>query len=314
MGLFGKPNRHTVLRQWRQRHGRSEPGPFRHDPFGVDPFGVDANAPAAPTVRARRRAPTPKLVPTPAELIALGRTRPRTLVAAAAGVGLAAAFAGILLAPRFRVSGAMVTGNRRVPAEAIFAASGIQGRHLLLIDRAEAARRIRQLDEIRSAEVGIAWPARAWIKVEETRPVLLWQGPAGALAVDENGRAIGAPVAPGAPASAGQDLIRVRDVSNDGLLRHRGDHLPPGAVAAAVGLAPYFPNLAYRPDVGHLTTTDQGWEVRHGLQTKSSLVARQQATLKALVARLAERHANVAFIDLRPVERPFYRLRGESGS
>ena len=322
-GILNRRKRAQTLRSWRQR--RIETG-LEHELLDST---LAEDLPAAGRVRARHRAPTPKWGNGLASLSFAVRARPTYLSWIVSLATLIGVVLHLGLSGRYRINGALVSGNARVPAGVIYQASGLAGQNAFRMDRRAAVARLEALPEVKHAEIGVALPARLWIKVVETAPVLLWQGPAGNLLVDERGRVIavsgqGAMAAQGAMpgkgtttsegASSPQGLVTVRDASGFGLVKVPGDRLPDGVVASALALATRFSHLSYRPDVGMLTATNQGWEVRLGTPLDTRWVARQSATLDALAGRLAAEGAAVDYIDLRPVERPYYRLRGESGS
>jgi cell division septal protein FtsQ len=249
---------------------------------------------AAPRVRPRRRAPTPSLRPSAAGL----RRHPARIVSLAGAALLLAATLHLLLSTAYRVYGATVTGNRRLPAEVVYAASGLDGASVFRVDPAATAARIMDLDDVRRAEVRLALPARVRIAVEETTLVLLWNGPA-RLAVDDTGRAV---VAPADVAG----LLPVTDES--AVLRQPGERLPAGTVEAALAYGYRFGSLRYRSDVGFLAVAPDGYEVRLGADAADA--ERRLALLEALEARLAPEASAVEVVDVRFMERPYYRLRG----
>jgi cell division septal protein FtsQ len=282
--MLSKRRRRQVLRSWRIRRVRRAPA-------------EQSEAAAALARRSRRRR-------RPDQLGALLRTlgaHPSRLIP----LGLAAALVVVLLAivtsGVYRVHGASVSGNRRVSSVAIYAASGLDGANALRLDTTAAARRIEALDGIRQAKVSVGLPARVAITVEETRLALLWQGPAGTVAVDDRGLA-------SVPPSDVAGLALVRD--EGGVLQRAGDRLDPRLVPAALAFAARFGALTYHPDLGFSALSPEGWPVRLG---RDATVAPRQLDLMAAVRQeLADEAQSVAFVDLRYVNRPYYRLRGGS--
>jgi len=249
-------------------------------------------------VRARRRhrAPTPQFhVPT-RSLLASPTRIAGTLAVAALGT-LVAHFA---LSDAYYVYGASVSGNERVPAETVYDTSGLDGLSVFFVDPDAVSEQITALPDVKRAEVRIALPARAWIMIEETLPVLLWRGDGVTLAIDETGRAISPPTDTSA-------LVEVRDES--GALASPGAILPQTVVEAGSAYGSRFGPLAYHTAVGFVTTTPEGWEVRLG--TDATVVEQQAIVLRALRARLIQERAAVEYIDLRFARRPYYRLRQE---
>lgn len=282
--MLSKRRRRQVLRSWRIR--RVQRGP-----------AAQSEAAAALARRGRRRR-RPDQVGAALRGLAAQPSRLLTLGLAAA---LLVTLLGIVATGAYRVRGASVAGNQRVSSQAIYAASGLDGANALRIDAEAAARRIEALDGIRQAKVSVGLPARVAISVEETRLALLWQGPAGAWAVDDRGLAT-------LPPTDASGLAIVRDEA--GVLPRAGDRLDPRLVTAALAFAARFGPLTYHPDVGFSALTPEGWPVRLG---RDATVAPRQLDLMAAVRQeLADQASAVAFVDLRYVNRPYYRLRGGS--
>jgi hypothetical protein len=282
--MWSRRRRRQVLSRWRQRQ--------LHHPAPAAALRV-----RRPARRARRQ---PDVRSPGAALGAVRRYR-GWLVPIVAATALVISAGYIAFSGAYKVHGAAVSGNQRVSARAIYEASGLQGASIFALDTAAAERRIMALDGIRQARVRAALPARVAIAVEETRPALLWQSDGAVVAVDEGGLALPAPADP-----AG--LARVRELGTT--LRAPGERIDPALVDAALSFAARFGDLTYRPGVGFATTTPEGWEVRLG--TDGRLAPRQVTLLEAARAQLAGRGEPVAFLDLRYVSRPYYRLRGES--
>jgi hypothetical protein len=243
--------------------------------------------------RARHRAPTPRL--------SIGRRitaeHPRATLAAIALALLAAAATGIAASDAARIHGAVVSGCRRASAEAVYAASGLEGASVLLADVGQAERRIMSLPDVQRATVRIAPPNHVAIDVEEIQPVIVWTSGQGPLGVDGRGRAM----ALGEPRD---DLVLVEDES--GLLAGPGSEIPVGLVDAAIAFGAAFPRLRYRSGEGFVATVPEGWPARLGTSARDS--ERLLVMLEALRRDVAGRGEAVAFADLRFLERPYYRL------
>jgi len=248
-------------------------------------------------VRARRRAPTWS----PRHAWNLAQDSPSRLLSGLLSVIVLTAAAWMALAPAYRVSGAEISGNRRLGDGALYRAAEIEGRHVLLLDPAAAARKLEALPQVRSAWVDLRLPAKAHITVVETRPVLLLSGATGAMAVDEAGVVIPPPVDPSEMA----ELIAVRLL--EGEPPAVGTELGPDRVAAAMAIAARFDSLAWDGPNGFVVGTEEGWTLRLG--SDPLLVERQLDVLEALRPRLAPWSTQVAMVDLRFPTRPYYRLR-----
>ena len=156
---------------------------------------------------------------------------PSRVVAALSAAGLVAMVLWIAMSGHYRIHGASVTGNARVSAPAVYAASGLEGASVFTVDVNEAESRILALDGIRGARVQVGLPARAAIAVEESRPVLLWQTEGVVLAVDEQGLAVPPPL-------SGEGLVPVHDLA--GTLQAPGERITPQQVAAALAFGARF--------------------------------------------------------------------------
>ncbi len=253
----------------------------------------------APRVTNRRRAPalTPRLAWSHA------RRHPSRLLSAAASLGLFAVAVWLVVSPSQRVSGAVISGNIRLGNGALYAASGLEGRHVLTVDPRVAEAAVEALPEVRRAWVSLAVPARAEIRVEETQPLLLISGISGAMAVDEVGTVMPPPADPARLAA----LIPVRLASGEPPAV--GSSIGPERVAAALALSKRFERLVWDDEHGYVAATEDGWELRLGQDP--ALVSRQLAVLDALSQRLAPWSDAVEMVDLRYPTRPYYRIRGE---
>jgi len=273
----------AVLRSWRLRRVRQAP------------YHSEAAAALARRSRRRRRGARVQ-----AQLHGLG-AHPGRLAVPLAGIALCLALVAVVVTGADRVHGASVLGNQRVSAATIYAASGLDNRSVIGVDTAAAERRGMALDGIRTAHIQVGLPGRVTIAVAETRPALLWQTRTGAFTIDERGVAAAPPDDP-------TGLVQVQDLS--GAIAALGDHLDPALVAAATAYGARFGNLRYEAGPGFELTTEEGWEVRLG--TDAAAAARQSDLLAAFRQRVAGSQPRLAFLDLRFVSRPYYRLGGDS--
>lgn len=276
-----RDRRQQTLQSWRARRaGR-----------GLEPASLDGGG--MRRHRRRHRAPTPSLVPRSG----LGVLAAARVVAALTLVGLVVVLAlWAWRSPALHVTQAVVRGNERAPAEAVFQASGIDGRHALAIDWREAERRVGDLGGIRQAHIRFRWPGGATIAVIETAPVLLWSTPWGTLAIDETGLAV-------PPGGAAADLPLVRDTA--GLVSAPGERLAPELVDAVLAYAGRLRDLELTKDGGFVGTSEQGWRVRLGMEP--GLAPRQLAVLDAAARQLAPEADGLTVLDLRYPTRPYYR-------
>lgn len=281
--MWPKRQRRRVLAAYRQRRGEQLPGP---EAGLLEP---------ARTVRAARARPSPARAP-----LAAWRRSPARLASGGLAALCLLALLHLAWSDRYVVHGATVHGNRRVPAETLYALGGLEGRRAFGLDPAAVARRIETLEDVQSASVGLALPNRAWIRVVETQLVLHWQAPGAAWAIDETGRALPLP-------EPAEGLIRVDDPA--GIIRGAGDRLPLDLVAAALAFGRRFGALGYRSEIGFTALSPEGWLLHLG--PDADRMEAQAATLDALRPRLASAGRPVELIDLRFGAGSYYRLKGD---
>jgi hypothetical protein len=282
--MLNRRRRRRVLRSWRLRRVQSGPT-------------SQSEAAAALARRGKRRKRPVPLAWTRRRRL----RRPARLGLALALAGLVLALGGVVATGADRIHGASVAGNRRISSQAVYLASGLDGSRALGADTAAAARRIEALDGIRRAEVRVWLPNRAAIRIEETRLALWWHGPKGTFAVDEQGLVLAPPGDP-------KGLVPVEDPA--GTVQRPGQRLERALVDAALAFAARFGSLSYRPETGFSALSPEGWEVRLGQDAATA--PRQLDLLGAVRRELSGRPTEVAFVDLRFVNRPYYRLRGGS--
>jgi hypothetical protein len=225
----------------------------------------------------------------------------RLALALVAILGLGAA-SHVVRSDRYRIASAYVDGNTRLPAEQVFAASGLLDRHVLTVRRHVAQRNVEALPDVREARVRVRWPASVSIAVVETQPVLIWDGPAGRMAVDETGRTVH-------PPRDQEDLPVVHDET--GLVSALGQRVPDHVFAAALAygerLGAAFDDLTYRADVGFVVHKPGAPEIWLG--TDALLASQQVAHANAILRHLGDAASDVALVDVRFPSRPYYRQR-----
>lgn len=228
--------------------------------------------------------------------------RPGTvLLAATVAVVFMASFQ-LLASPRFRISGARVTGNVRVPDAVIFQASGLEGRPIVRARAAAAAEAIARLPDVATASVKVRFPRRVEIEVRETLLVLGWRAGDRSLAVDEFGRVITVE-AGAAPQMAGLPLVE--DVSPTPPVA--GDSLPLEVVRAALSYTEHFRPVLWIGSEGFQTISATGTPVRLGRSSSPASAERQRAVFDQVADKLQARAVRAELIDLRYPNRPYYR-------
>jgi hypothetical protein len=223
-------------------------------------------------------------------------TRPLRIGLVVIALLVIAACAYVLRAERYHLTTAYVNGNSRVPAEQVFTASGLAGKHVLAVRRRIAERRVEELPDVREAIVRVKPPNHVFITIVETEPKILWISTAGRMAIDENGRAV-------RPPADESGLLHVHDQA--GLVSALGQELPSDVFAAALAFGERFKDLEYRGDLGFVASGEAGVEIWLGAEPR--LAPRQLAQLDAILNHVAGRSGPVELVDVRFPSRPYYR-------
>lgn len=216
-------------------------------------------------------------------------------------VGLAAALAHMLTAPAYKVHGAAVRGNTLVEAQAIYQMSRVDGRNLFMLDTQTAAEAIERLPYVKRAQVRARPPAQVVIVVEEFQPRWMWVAGDSRFWIDETGNILpyNGPL---------DDALTVVDPSGRPL--PVGSSLEPRLVEmldAFSSLMPDVKHVTYDENVGFTFTIGPGWPVRLGDEPDG--LAAKIGILNSLLPELLQQNRDVAFIDLRYPEQPYYRLK-----
>jgi cell division protein FtsQ len=191
-----------------------------------------------------------------------------------------------------------VQGNVGVTREEVQATSDLEGLSVFWVDPAAVARRVETLPNVRSAQVKVRLPARVTVTVEERTPVILWQTGDAHWWVDAEGVIF----PPRADLSNALTII-----DTDAQPVSPGETLDPGIIQTAQSLRrllPELPVMNYSRATGASFTTGEGWPVYlgdgHDMDAKLTILVNLRKDLLA-------RGVTPEFIDVRFVERPFYR-------
>lgn len=208
-------------------------------------------------------------------------------------IGLMVWFA---LSPRFYVTGATVIGAGQIPAEAIFAASGLYHRHILWADGRAAERRILEaLPSVEKARVLCLLPARCFIAVTVRAPVVAWESNGTYYWVDAAGGAF-----PATGPLEGRWLVHGPLPTDERGLVVR-DVLVGLEELEQLGLQPG--PILYRQGRGLVLDDPAGWRVVVGQGT--GMERRLQVYLK-IRAHFLERGIHPRFVDVRFPDAPYY--------
>jgi cell division septal protein FtsQ len=226
------------------------------------------------------------------------QARASRLVAALLLAFLAWAAYAIFDSPNFYVFDVLVEGNSVVSREEVYAAAGLEGMSIFWVNPEEVAERIETLPNVKAAHVTARLPARVSVAVEERRPEFIWQTGDARWWID----AEGAVVPPRAEVSDALTLV-----DTDAQPLSPGQRLDPTITQAADSLRRLLPELKvmqYSQATGISFKTREGWPVYLG---RGEDMDAKLTVLVALRKDLLARGVAPEFIDLRFVDRPFYR-------
>lgn len=199
---------------------------------------------------------------------------------------------------RFYVYGAEVEGNTVVTPAEVYTASGMEGLSVFWVDPTAIAARVETLPNVRSAQVRVELPARAIITVEERQPELVWQTGDTLWWVDAEGTIL-------PPRAVLTNTLTIIDA--DAQVVTSGQVLNSSVVEAAIALRQLLPDLSvmrYSQATGISFQTREGWPVYLG---DAQNMDAKLTILVALYKDLLARGVSPQFIDVRFVERPFYK-------
>ncbi|HTE84484.1 MAG TPA: FtsQ-type POTRA domain-containing protein [Dehalococcoidia bacterium] len=201
----------------------------------------------------------------------------------------------------FVVQTVHVTGTSVLDPATIANLAAVNGRQLYELDPSASAAAIQRLPAVESAQVARVWPSQVDITVRERKPWGTWQIGGVNYLIDENGVVLDIVTAPW-PVT-----IYELDAAPG---RRPGDRVDGDAVRMARMLVDQLPHtifqqvarLEYSSDGGLELLTSQNVRVRLG---DSQGLDYKLAVWQALNAKLGANRVHL--IDLRSVERPYYR-------
>lgn len=212
--------------------------------------------------------------------------------------------AWFFLADRFYINQVLVEGNQRVSAEAIAAASGIQGYSIFWVNTRQIALAVAEtLPPIQQVSVQYRLPNTVRLAVQEHGEEVMWSIGEQRYWVDEEGKfhlaqagnepqLVVQDIRPGLPAEVEVDaLLAARQIAR---------------------LLPEVKTVEYAPLTGLRLVHPRGWLVYLG--TGSDMV-RKVNVLRAIERQLAPDAPQPSLIDLRFPDTPYYRFpdEGEGG-
>jgi cell division septal protein FtsQ len=205
---------------------------------------------------------------------------------------------------RFYINQIVVEGNQRVSAEAIVAASGIQGYSIFWVNARQVAESVVQsLPPVKHVQVQYGLPNVVTLTVKEQGEQVMWMVAGQRYWVDEGGMFYSA--------QGGDDpRLLVRDI-RPGL----PSSVDTRAVIAARQLVSLLPELTvvdYAPRTGLQFAHPLGWVVYLGTGDD---MAHKVGVLRAIEQRLSQDGVRQpSLVDVRYPDTPYYRYPGgESG-
>ena len=198
-----------------------------------------------------------------------------------------------------------IEGARFLPADEIFAASGVNEQNIFWIDPAEVAERVVALDGVKVARVRCDLPTLVTIEVEEREPVVMWRSTSQEQDLWLDGAGV---VLPYHGDVNSPNMVFVVDYGE----RHLkvGDRIEPeGIVQSVLQLAAALPGeqvYRYQPDRGlsftHRVSGGQ-WPVYVGT---SDDLARKIQVVQTLTEYLVANNVGPQYVDVRWAEHPVY--------
>jgi hypothetical protein len=208
---------------------------------------------------------------------------------------LTAMLARLLTERSMFVTAINLGGASLVPAQEIFAESGMAGEHIFWVDAAEAQKRIAAIPGIATAAVAVEWPANVTVVVEERTPKLTLLEDGKKWWVDAEGQKF---------LSRG-DLPGLLPIESD--TQAVLEALPPDAVQGALQMKELRPNiekLYYDPQHGLSYQDGRGWRGYFGVGTD---MAQKLAVYERLIDNLAAKSVYPTLISVEDLDAPFYR-------
>jgi cell division protein FtsQ len=229
------------------------------------------------------------------------KVSPRIGLSALGGMALLLFILWFAFSPQFYVTRAEVVGAQRIPAEAIFAASGLERLHILWANPRAAERRILEtIPSVAQVRVSCRLPARCVIAVTEREPVAAWEQGGVYYWVDRAGGAFPA----AGPLEGKWRVNGPLPTDEKGLVAR--DVLVGLEELERLGVRPG--PILYRPGRGLVLEDPAGWRVVVGQGT--GMARRLQVYLK-IRAHLLEKGITPKFVDVRFPDAPYYSVTND---
>ena len=215
-----------------------------------------------------------------------------------AGVGAASQVAG---SSQFHIAEVIVSGSELVAAEDIAATIDVAGVNAFAVRGRRLERILRADPAIASATVRARLPDSIDVVIQERVPAVLWDANGRTLLADATGLTLRDGVRPGLP------IIH----APDGPAPDPGGRVDPEVVRMAQSLTPRLEveglaggQLEYRPTTGASVVLPDSARVALGSPDE---LEHKLAAYQAIRAYLDQTHTQARFIDVRFLERPYFR-------
>ena len=210
----------------------------------------------------------------------------------------------LTLGESFYIYNPAVTGNQRIPANEIVAASQIETLHVLWLQPERAASTlVNNMTELRSAFIWCGLPAECTIMVAEREPAFEWRQGQTRTWVDADGVAF--------PARGQSPDIPVVEVSPSVPALLPGQQVDRALVDTLLELVRVLPEMKtfrYTTERGvEFNDPQANWPVYVGVgRSVPGEMAARVTMWRAVAAHLASRNVRPKFVDVRYPQAPYY--------
>jgi len=199
---------------------------------------------------------------------------------------------------RFYVYGAEVTGNRLVPAQAIYEASNVDAHSVFFVSTDRVRQRLlAAFPTLSDARVAVDLPARLTIQVAEPAVQMAWEVGGQTYLTDEQGHVMGNGAAPA-------EAVRVHCSDDTQALDGQiGDR---AVIETVLQLSQHLGcrEFEYTPHLGVAWRTPAGWPVYFGV---GGDLAQKVSVMRTMVQELEAKGIQPQFLNVAVPTRPYYQ-------
>ena len=230
-------------------------------------------------------------------------------------VGLALALYFLWTSPTFQVQGAEVRGAERIPAYMIDNAMYIHHRPIFVVEPDVLERQLRRtFPGLTQVAVGIAFPARVVVTVEERVPVLAWEQDGRLWWIDANGVAFPArgevEALPRVVASSAPPDSTLPEIDSSRETESFAQvFIAPEMIAPILKLFDHLPDgatLDYDHRHGFGWQDPRGWQIYFGVDV--TYIDAKLSLYQNVVAQLEREGVQPVLISVEHLNAPYYRL------